>query len=59
MKKLKSIFKKHWNCLPWFICGIAVMVDGEVTLGQFFLAWVVTLWLAWMRPVRNKIEEEN
>lgn len=53
MKKLKSTFKKHWNCLPWFICGVAVMVDREVTLGQFFLAWVVILWFAWMRPVRK------
>ena len=51
MKKLKSILKKHWNCLPWFICGI--MMDGEVTLEQFFLAWVMILWDIWRQPVKN------
>ena len=36
-KKIKHIFWQHWNCLPWVLCGISVLIDGEVEMYLCFV----------------------
>lgn len=49
MKKIKKMFWKHWNCIPWFLVGISIMLDGEIKIYQFFLTWLAVLALIWLR----------
>ena len=48
-KKIKRIFCKHWNCIPWFFAGISVMIGGEIKMYHFFLIWLAILVLIWLR----------
>ena len=52
-KKMKRIFRKHWNCIPWFLTGIAIMAGGEIKKYHFFLTWSIILVLIWFRLPLN------
>ena len=52
-KKMKRIFRKHWNCIPWFLAGIAIMAGGENKMYHFFLTWLIILVLIWFRLPLN------
>lgn len=36
-KRLKAYYYKHWNCLPWFICGLAILIRGKHKQIQLWL----------------------
>ena len=46
-KRLKEIFDKHWNCIPWFICGMAILIKGDIGRGAYGLTWITVLILLW------------
>lgn len=48
-KEIKRIFWKHWNCIPWFLTGISIMLGGEIKMYHFFLTWLAILVLIWLR----------
>lgn len=48
-KKIKRIFCKHWNCIPWFFTGTSIMIGGEIKMYHFFLTWLAILVLIWLR----------
>lgn len=63
-KKIKHIFWQHLNCLPWFLCGISVLMDGEVEMYQFILVLFALLMLIWIKLPLGKgdifiIEKKN
>lgn len=47
--KIKRIFWKHWNCLPWAFAGILTIASGQVKMYHFIIAWLTTLFLIWLR----------
>ena len=54
MKKLKEIFEEHYNCLPWFVCGLIELIQGDITRFEFFCIWMALLILIWFRiPVKE------
>lgn len=52
-KKIKRIFWKHWNCIPWFFSGISIMIGGEIKMYHFLLTWLAILALIWFRLPLN------
>ena len=48
-KKIKHIFWQHWNCLPWLLCGISVLIEGEVEMYQYIFVLFALLMLIWMK----------
>lgn len=34
MRRIKRMIFKHFNCIPWFIVGIQILVDGESVAGS-------------------------
>lgn len=44
---IKRIFRKHFNCLPWFVCGLYEMLDGSVSAFYFALCWACLLVMIW------------
>lgn len=48
-KKIKGMFWKHWNCLSWLLCGISVLVDGQVKMYQYLLVLIALLILIWRK----------
>lgn len=46
-KKINGMFWKHWNCLPWLLCGMSVAIDGEVKIYQYLLVLIALLILIW------------
>lgn len=53
-KKIKHMFWKHWNCLPWLLCGISVLIEGEVEMYQYILVLFVLLMLIWVKLPLDK-----
>ena len=49
MKNIKKIFRKHWNCLPWGFVGISIIAGGQVEMWHFVIAWLVILFLIWLK----------
>ena len=50
----KPIIEKHYNCLHWFICGLLVLIGGDISRWDFFCVWVTLLILIWYRlPVKD------
>lgn len=35
MRRIKRMIFKHFNCIPWFIVGIQILVDGEISRWQY------------------------
>lgn len=48
MRRIKRMIFKHFNCIPWFIVGIQIMVDGEISRWQYAMCWICTLVMIWM-----------
>lgn len=46
-KRLKRYCDKHWNCLPWFICGIVILLKGNISRYSYGLAWATLLMMLW------------
>ena len=40
MRRIKRMIFKHFNCIPWFIVGIQIMVDGEISRWQYAMCWM-------------------
>ncbi len=63
MKKIKKLWWKHWNILPWLVCGGMALIKGEISRFQYGLAWVCILAMVWkFMPVKyfgGKDEEES
>lgn len=63
MKKIKKLWWKHWNILPWLVCGGMVLIEGEISRTQYGLVWVCNLAMIWRyMPVKyfgGKDEEES
>lgn len=58
MRNIKKIFWKHWNCLPWLLCGISVLVDGQVKMYQYLLVLIALLILIWCKLPIDNIKEK-
>lgn len=46
---------KHFNCIPWFIVGIQILVDGEISQdtespGQYYVVYKCEDGAIWSRP---------
>ena len=31
MRRIKRMIFKHFNCIPWFLVGVQILVDGEIS----------------------------
>lgn len=49
MKRIKQMFRKHWNCLPWLICGVQAAADGDIKMWQYILAVFTIIMLIWWK----------
>lgn len=49
IKKIKRTFWKHWNCFPWLLCGISVLVEREVKMYQFLFVLLALLIVIWVK----------
>lgn len=47
MKKYVEKYKRKWYVLPWFICGISVIIDGNITRFQYGLCLAALLYFLW------------
>ena len=45
-KKIKKIFDIHWNCLL-FICGLSILIRGDIGRWAYGLTWVTVLVMIW------------
>lgn len=48
MRRIKRMIFKHFNCIPWFIVGIQILVDGKISRWQYAMCWICTLVMIWM-----------
>ena len=46
-RKCKELFWEHFNCIPWFVCGMFNLL-GEVSKFEYALCWICVLILIWM-----------
>lgn len=46
-KKFKKMLDTHWNFLPWFICGLSILIKGDIGRWAYGLAWVTILVMTW------------
>lgn len=46
-KRLKAYYYKHWNCLPWFICGLMILIRGNISRFNYGLMWIALLIMMW------------
>lgn len=47
IKKIKNMFWKHWNCIPWFVVGIDILLGDKISKWQFAACWVCILLFVW------------
>lgn len=47
MRRIRRMIYRHYNCLPWLIVGIQILVDGNISRWQYGLCWISTLFLIW------------
>ena len=47
MVHIKKMWDRHWNCLPWFVCGLSVFVEGDIGRFEYGLIWMSLLILLW------------
>lgn len=47
VKKIKKLWWKHWNILPWLVCGMETLIDGEISRFQYGLTWLCVLAMVW------------
>ena len=40
-------YYKHWNCLPWFICGLAILIRGNISRFNYGSMWIALLIMMW------------
>ena len=63
MRKIKKELYKHFNCIPWLIVGIEILVDGEISRFQYAMCWICTLILVWhyasYKPKRKESGDDN
>lgn len=60
MRKIKKELYKHFNCIPWLIVGIEILVDGEISRFQYAMCWICTLILIWhYAPYKTKQKERE
>lgn len=53
LDKIKKLWWKHWNVLPWLVCGGKVLIDGEISRFQYGLALGCILAMIWkFMPVK-------
>lgn len=38
---------KHWNCLPWFICGLMILIRGDISRFNYGSMWIALLIMMW------------
>ena len=57
MRRIKRMIFKHFNCIPWFIVGIQILVDGEISRWQYAMCWICTLVMIWVyAPNRPQVK---
>lgn len=49
LKRLKKQWKRHWNCFPWFVCGMTILIKGEIGRFSYALTWITVLVLIWWK----------
>lgn len=66
MRKLKKAWNRHWNCLPWFVCGLSILIQGDIGRWAYGLAWVTILVMTWhycptigMKEFEEKLEDKE
>lgn len=48
MKRIKRIFYKHWNVLPWFCTGLFILIDGNIGRFTYGITWGSVMVLLWI-----------
>lgn len=46
--RIKEFLEVHWNCLPWFVAGIVVLIEGNISRGVYFLCWLTLMMAIYM-----------
>lgn len=60
MRKIKRMLFRHFNCIPWLIVGVQILVDGNVSRWQYAMCWICTLVMIWMcAPNKTRAAKEN
>ena len=49
LKRIKREWNRHWNCVPWFVCGGSILIKGEISRFAYALAWITVLVLIWWK----------
>ena len=59
MRKAKKLFFQHFNCIPWFVVGIQILIAGNISRWQYFLCWISTMALLWIYCPGQICKEEK
>lgn len=49
-QKVIRMYEKHWNCLPWIVCGATIMIRGDIGRFEYGLAWLAIVLFLWIHP---------
>ena len=47
-KRMKTYYHKHWNCLPWFMCGFSILIKGNISSFNYGAMWIALLIIMWL-----------
>lgn len=51
--RIKKEWSLHWNCLPWLVAGIfLLLLPRDITKLEYFVTWAVLIGFLWQRPVK-------
>lgn len=48
MMCVKRMWARHWNCIPWFVCGLLILIKGNIGRFAYGLTWLSVLVLLWL-----------
>ena len=57
-RKCKELFWEHFNCIPWFVCGMFNLL-GEVSKFEYALCWICVLILIWMYVPADPVQQHR
>lgn len=46
-ERFKKMAEHHWNCLPWLICGLLILIKGNIGRWAYGLTWVTVIVMIW------------
>lgn len=59
-RKIKKIWNKHWNIIPWLITGGLPLLREQISHSSYACAWIAVLIMIWcFAPLKNKEETKD